>query len=248
MNKKLGKFGEFVKQYEKARRSYPPELFGFLRKLLKAKKPLILDLGCGTGISSRQLAKIGTVIGCDPDPKMLRAAKSHRNSGVKKYIQASADNLPFADATFDLIGAFQAFHWFDDKKSIAEIRRVLKPGGLFVAISQTGNKSWGEGYRMALIKSIDREVAHFKGDKFRPREILKKSGFKQIKTKIWNKTEIYSVPLALNYVEAVSIWQSVPKALRARALKGLREYFKSILKKHGKIERRVTVKAVIGMR
>ena len=98
--KLLGKFGEFVKQYEKVRRPYPIEVFRFFKSLLKTKKPLILDIGCGTGISTRQLAKIGTVIGCDPDLKMLKAAKKDKSAGVKKYVVGLAEKLPFAEKFF----------------------------------------------------------------------------------------------------------------------------------------------------
>ena len=49
----LGKFGGQVKNYEKGRSGYSHEVFAFLKSLIKAKKPLILDLGCGTGIATR---------------------------------------------------------------------------------------------------------------------------------------------------------------------------------------------------
>ncbi len=80
----LGKFGYNVKKYEKGRSGYPKEVFVYLKSLIKVKRPLVLDLGCGTGIATRQLTRIGTVIGADPDPIMLRAAKKHKNSGSGK--------------------------------------------------------------------------------------------------------------------------------------------------------------------
>lgn len=244
--KRLGKFGEFVKQYEKARKAYP-EAINFLKSLTKNKNPLILDLGCGTGISTRQLTKIGTVIGVDPDPKMLQAARRHKNSGIKKYVLARADKLPFKDETFDVIAAFSSFHWFGDKKSVSEIKRVLKPSGIFFVGSHMGSISWGR-YRTAIIKSINQEVAQFKSVKFNPKKILIAAEFKKVKVRLWKKRELYNLKNAIEYVQSVSIWQSVPKSLRSKALKGVEEYFKNIRNKQGKIERKLVVKAVAGIK
>lgn len=245
-----GKFGEFVKQYEKARRPYSREAFDYFKSLIKIKNPLILDLGCGTGISTRQLVRFGTVIGCDPDPIMLAAAKKHKNSGVQKYVVGYAHKIPFRDKTFDIVTAFSSFHWFDDKKSVAEIRRVLKPGGLFFVSGRAGSKRWGQGYRAAIIKSIHRQIAQFVKTtrNHYSKEILIRSGFKDVKTKTWKKSEFYTLKNALEYVQSVSIWETVPKKLWLKALKGLEEYFKNILERHGKIERQFTLKAVVGVK
>jgi ubiquinone/menaquinone biosynthesis C-methylase UbiE len=243
---KLGTFGEFVKQYEKARRPYPAEVFAFLKRSLRVKKPLILDLGCGTGISTRQLTKVGTVIGCDPDPRMLAAARKHTRPKVKKYTVGSADKLPFADETFDAVTAFAALHWFSDKKSVEEIKRVLKPNGLFFVVSKEGVKQWGEGYRRNIIKIIKRNVAPFRGGPFNPRAALVRNGFKNIKTMTWKKTERFTVANAVEYVQSVSIWNSVPKRLRSKATVGLQNYFRNMRRKSGKIEKQFLVKVVVG--
>lgn len=245
MKNALGKFGEFVEEYQKARRPYPPEVFTFLKSLLKTKKPLILDLGCGTGISTRQLAKVGSVIGCDPDLRMLEAAKK---MGNQRYEVGSANKLPFDDSMFDAVTAFSAFHWFDDRKSIAEIKRVLKPGGLIFIVNKTGIKSWGEGYRAVIIKSIGRGVACFQEDTYQPKESLKKNGFSKIRIRIWKKSEQFNVSNAVDYVRSVSIWNSVPHELRQRAIEGVRAYFERLKRDAGKIERKLTVKVVCGFK
>lgn len=216
----LGKFGGMVKNYEKGRSGYPSEVFAYLKSLVKVKKPLILDLGCGTGIATRQLTKIGRVIGADPDKIMLGAARKYKSPKVMRYVAAQADKLPFKDGTFDAVTAFSAFHWFDDKNSVAEIRRVLKPGGIFFTANRPGVRSWGQGYRKAISKSINIPVAQFvtgqiaAGQPWEPEKIFKKAGFKNIEFKQWKKSENYSFPRALRYVQSVSIWNSVPQHLR----------------------------------
>jgi len=114
MGQKLGNFGSLVDHYERARRAYPKEVFTLLKTYLP-KDPRILDLGCGTGISTRQLNSLGKVVGCDPDPIMLCSAREHEMGDIT-YVRGSAEELPFKDATFDVITAFASFHWFSNKR------------------------------------------------------------------------------------------------------------------------------------
>lgn len=246
MKKFLGKFGRQVKQYEKARRNYGEEVIKYLKKIISFKNPLILDLGCGTGISSRQLLKIGQVVGCDPDPIMLKAAQYHNNDRKIKYVLGKAEKLPFKNNFFDVVTAFASFHWFNDKKALNEIKRVLKPHGIFFIVNKNGAKNWGEGYRQAIIKSTGQKIAGFKNNTkvYNPIKDLKTANFTKIKIKTWKQSELFTLANALEYVQSVSIWNSVPKKKRQLALNGLRKYFQELLKRKGKIERKLTLKAI----
>ncbi len=244
--KKLGKFGQMVKEYENARRPYGQAAIKYLKKLIKTKNPLILDLGCGTGISSRQLITIGKIIGCDPDPIMIKAAKRHKSPHPIKYVLGKAEKLPFNDSRFDAVTAFAAFHWFANKKALAEIKRVLKPKGVFFAVNKTGVKSWGEGYRKTIMRSIGGPMPEFGYQNFQPARSLKENGFINIKTRIWPYRETYTLANALEYVQSVSIWNSVPKNKRAKALVGLKKHFQALLKRTGKIERKLSLKVITG--
>ena len=244
--KRLGKFGDMVKDYERARRTYQPKVFKYLKEVISIKNPQILDLGCGTGISTRQLTPLGTVTGCDPDPKMLAAAKRHKIPKGIIYVVGSAHKLPFNDSTFDVVAAFAAFHWFNDKKSIKEIKRVLKPDGIIFIVNRTGLRSWGEGYRRTIIKSIGQMISPFREDVYKPELDIKKNGFKKVVVKSWKYPETYTLPNALEYVQSVSLWNSVPKYKRPQAIEGLKEYFQQLTKKIGKIERKLVVRVVIG--
>ncbi len=244
--KRLGTFGEFAKEYERARRPYPKETFNFVAAYAGVDNPMILDMGCGTGISTRQLAAYGKVTGCDPDPRMLRAAKKHKKINGEKYIVGTAECIPCKDSSVDAVTAFAAFHWFDNAKALGEIMRVLRPGGVFCVVNKTGLKSWGNGYRGAIIKTIGREIARFKEDSYNPRRSLRKFGFKRVTVRTWKKVELFDVENALEYVQSVSIWNSVPASLRSKALAGLGSYFSAMKKKTGKIERRLVVRAVLG--
>jgi SAM-dependent methyltransferase len=107
--------------YGQARPSYPPVLVAWCLGL--APEPnLIVDLGCGTGISTRLFAKTGhPVIGIDPNADMLATARA---AGSEEYRQGTSDRTGLPDACADLIIAAQAFHWFDVPSALAEIRRI----------------------------------------------------------------------------------------------------------------------------
>ncbi len=124
----------------------PPELYEtylapgffapFAKELAKLAKPgdKCLDVACGTGIVSRTLAeKYGrsiTINAIDIAPPMIEEAKKHSAPYAIDYQIASAGDLPFDEETFDVIFCQQGLQFFPDKeKAMAEIRRVLKPGG-----------------------------------------------------------------------------------------------------------------------
>lgn len=91
----------------------------------------ILDLGCGDGQLTARLAESGAAVtGVDSDPRMAEAARAR---GVDAHC-AMAESLPFADASFDAVFSNAALHWVRGQEAMmAEVRRVLTPGGRFVA-------------------------------------------------------------------------------------------------------------------
>ena len=95
---------------------------------------VVLDAGCGTGHASRALQRRyprARVIALDFAPGMLRAARAQR-SWLKPFdrVCADAQQLPFADASIDLIFSNLLVHWCDPGRLFGELRRVLAPGGL----------------------------------------------------------------------------------------------------------------------
>lgn len=131
-------FGVFAKDYQKYRRSYDRRLYKLLFSVLKNKEVSILDVGCGTGKSTEPvLTNAGdhkvTLSGIDPDEAMLGEARksAKKNKLSIEYLQGKADKLPFEKETFDAVISGAAFHWFGDKRSMAQIRKVLKTGGVF---------------------------------------------------------------------------------------------------------------------
>jgi ubiquinone/menaquinone biosynthesis C-methylase UbiE len=107
----------------------------------------VLDVGCGTGTlaiaAARRAGEPGVIHGVDPSPELVaRARKKARRAGVEvAFTVASGEELPFPDASFDVVLSTLVFHHLSHdalRASVAEIRRVLKPGGRMLAVDIGG--------------------------------------------------------------------------------------------------------------
>jgi len=112
----------------------------------------VLDIGCGTGYFTRLLrSRFGRahLTAVDIAPGMLHAARANQPrrmpwAGQTRYALADAAALPFADASFDLVASNLAMQWVTDPPiMLAEMRRVLAPGGLLL-LSTFGRRTLGE--------------------------------------------------------------------------------------------------------
>ena len=99
----------------------------------------LLDVGCGTAFLLELLAKQrpAKYCGADLSPEMIKVAREKQIPGAE-YAVASADALPYEDGSFDVVTCSQSFHHYPrPEKAMAEARRVLKEGGLYI-LSDTG--------------------------------------------------------------------------------------------------------------
>lgn len=119
-------FGSVAADYAAQRPSYPAEAVAFLL----GDRPLrVLDLGAGTGLLTDVLLDAGhDVVAVDPSAEML-AQLSARHPAVEIHVGA-AEEIPVPDGAVDAVVAGQAAHWFDVGPAAAEMRRVLRPGGV----------------------------------------------------------------------------------------------------------------------
>ncbi len=110
---------------------YAEQIVPLCRDLLAGCRRIV-DIGCGEGQLARALANVGAdVVGLDPTIAQLRVA--HERGGPPAYARAFAEQLPLREAAFDAALACLVFeHIPDHRPPIAEIARVLAPGGRFV--------------------------------------------------------------------------------------------------------------------
>jgi SAM-dependent methyltransferase len=109
--------------YERTRPQYPEAA---IRWAVGSPPKTVLDLGCGPGKLTAQLVALGhSAFGIDPSQRMLSGMRA---KGLLSTC-GRAEQIPIVDAALDVVTAAQAFHWFDHKLAVPEMRRVLKEGG-----------------------------------------------------------------------------------------------------------------------
>jgi len=124
-----GGYSRSADSYVRGRPDYPPAALDWLRNDLGLEPGrAALELGAGTGKFTRLLIETGAAVtAVEPVGAMLDELR--RALPAVFASQGTAQRMPAADASADAVICAQAFHWFASAESLAEIRRVLKPGG-----------------------------------------------------------------------------------------------------------------------
>lgn len=122
-------FGTAAHDYERGRPGYPPEAIDALvRDLCLERRSVVVDLAAGTGKLTRDLTRrFDAVIAIEPLAEMRQQLA--RTAPAATAQEGAAERVPLPDASADAIFVAQAFHWFDGRRALDEIARVLRPGG-----------------------------------------------------------------------------------------------------------------------
>jgi SAM-dependent methyltransferase len=149
-------FARLVEAYERARPEYPPEAIAWLADELDLRAGrTVVDLAAGSGKLTRPLAALGCeVIAIEPVAEMRAAI-----GPVARALDGTAEAMPVPDDSADAVTVGQAFHWFDGPKALAEIERVLRPGG---ALALVWNRRPSESSE--LHAAISEIIAPYRGD------------------------------------------------------------------------------------
>jgi SAM-dependent methyltransferase len=120
--------------YDRYRPSPPPAVLDVLTFLVGRERPVVVDLGCGTGLSTRALAeRAAQVVGVEPNAQMIALARAGTREQNVRYIEAYANETGLEDGKADLVTAWQAFHWMEPQPVLAEAARILRERGVFSA-------------------------------------------------------------------------------------------------------------------
>ncbi|HEX8180583.1 MAG TPA: class I SAM-dependent methyltransferase [Pyrinomonadaceae bacterium] len=104
-------------------------------------RPRILDVGCGTGANLEMLARFGDAEGVDVSREALAFCRAR---GLARVREGAAEELPYADASFELVTALDVVeHLDDDVAGLGEMRRVLKVGGCALLFVPAFQWLWG---------------------------------------------------------------------------------------------------------
>ena len=115
--------------YEIARPGYPDAAIAILRdEVAIGAGTRVLDLAAGTGKLTRRLVELGAdVLAVEPVAAMRRQLQAVLPD--VEAVDGAAEAIPAPDRSVDVVAVAQAFHWFDAPAALAEIARVLRPGG-----------------------------------------------------------------------------------------------------------------------
>lgn len=154
---------EHAAVYQKYRFAPGEELKQTILTYLREKRAnpaeLVVDVGCGSGQGTRFLAEhFKKVVGTDISEAQIQEARDAPSPPNISYLVCPAEELPFKDASVDLLASFTAAHWFDIEKFMREANRVVKPGGCVVISTYTRDMSLRYGNCSEKLTEVFREV------------------------------------------------------------------------------------------
>lgn len=134
----IERFTGFGALYDNNRPSAPEEVIKIITTYLKGRPKLVVDVGCGTGLSSFiWLDNAEKIIGVEPNDDMRKVADAHWEAAQKpsslKFVNAVSHQLGLKEETVDVVTCSQSFHWMEPQSTLKEFARVLRPNGIFAA-------------------------------------------------------------------------------------------------------------------
>ncbi len=151
-------YAKKAEAYMRGRPDYPAGVDQWLRDDLGlGHSSIALDLGAGTGKFTRRLLATGaSVVAVEPVSAMLGNLTHSLPAAQAKT--GTAEDIPLADGTMDAVVCAQSFHWFATTAALAEIYRVLKPGGVLALIWNVRDE------RADWVASLTTIIAPFAGE------------------------------------------------------------------------------------
>ena len=126
----------FADVYDAHRPTPPAALLDILQLVAEVERPrLVVDLGAGTGLSTRVWAeRADEVVGVEANPSMLERARAAPAAAANvRYVEAFAAETGLSSGKADVVACAQAFHWMEPAPVLAEAARLLRSGGVFTA-------------------------------------------------------------------------------------------------------------------
>jgi len=154
-------FGRVAAAYDRTRPGYPPVAIDrAVEELCLSPDAAVLDLAAGTGKLTRLLReRFDDVVAVEPDDEM--------RTYLPGALAGSAESIPLAADTVDAVFVGEAFHWFDAPRALAEIARVLRPGGGFAVL----DNAWGEGRQPGVLPAPFKEDLDRIWGRFHPPDV-----------------------------------------------------------------------------
>ena len=129
------RFTGFADVYDRYRAGPPEALSDLITSVSGIARPsLVVDLGSGTGLSTRYWAsRADQVIGIEPTPDMRAQAARATVAANVRYVGGFSHATGLAAQSVEVVTCAQALHWMEPTGTFAEAKRILRPGGVFAA-------------------------------------------------------------------------------------------------------------------
>src|SRR4051794_29589170 len=150
----------FAVLYDEQRPRPPSGLIDVLLHVVQTDRPrLVVDLGAGTGLSTRAWAeRADKVVGVEANAAMVERARAATTAPNVEYVEAYAAETGLREGGADLVTCAQSFHWMEPQPVLAEAARLLRPGGAFAAYD------YDVPFGLVVHPEIDEAwIAHFAG-------------------------------------------------------------------------------------
>ena len=215
---------EYVNTYDSFRPKPPIDILQqALNYLDKPKALSVLDLGCGTGISTEVWSEYADeIVGIEPSEEMLAIARKKNNKPNVQYINGYSNDIQLPTDSIDIIACSQAFHWMEPIGTLQEVNRLLKTGGVLViydiiwppSVNYAYEKTYNDLFRniQEITSRLDQNIAvrWDKNDHFR--NVQSSKHFKFCKETYFHKSE----PLDREKLIGIALSQGGLEALLKR--------------------------------
>jgi SAM-dependent methyltransferase len=217
------RFADVAHAYERGRPEYPPAVVGAIAAELglSAGAP-VLDLAAGTGKLTRALIAAGLdVVAVEPQ-RSLREILA-RGIGEARVREGLAEAIPLDDGSVAAVTVADAFHWFDHASALAEIGRVLRPGGGLAVLSTVpdwSGASWAHEVG-TLIVGLRPSHPHYDGPPWQD-AVRSAPGWGSVREVRVTALQPADPERLLDYVASISWVAALPEAERAEMLARVR--------------------------
>jgi ubiquinone/menaquinone biosynthesis C-methylase UbiE len=195
---------EYVQTYDWYRPAPPVEiLHQALNYANTERAKCVVDLGCGTGLSSCPWSSFADrVIGVEPSEEMIGHARQKLKDYPNLHFESGYGHaIPLPDHSADILTSSQAFHWMEPQSTLKEVNRVLRPGSVFLlydVIWPPAVNGALEAAYQKLFRQVEERIAElkepiaFRWDKKEHIHQVQNSGyFKLVKEVYYHKTEAF---------------------------------------------------------
>ena len=214
--------------YEAARPSYPPDAVAwFVDNLQLGPGARVVDLAAGTGKLTRLLVSSGAeLIAAEPVAGMRDIFRASV-PGVP-VLACTAEQLAFRDAALDAVTVAQAFHWFDHERAIAELARVVRPGGRVGLVWNARDRSveWVDRV-WSIMDRVEKQAPWRDHDNWRDSAFRDMPGFGPLHEGEFRHTQTVTPEAMVQRVASVSHVAVLPDGERAAVLDEVRDLLAS---------------------